>query len=54
MTASIEMNAARIRVSAAGMCGEDLGWFDRHGWNDADIPPPSTDKIEAMNGGRQR
>ncbi len=47
MTTLIEMNAARTRVSAAGMRGEDLAWLDRHGWNDADIPPPSTDEIEA-------
>ena len=47
MTTSIEMNAERSRVTGAGMSGEDLAWLDRHGWNDADIPPPSTDEIEA-------
>jgi uncharacterized protein (DUF2267 family) len=47
MTTSIETNAARARLAAAGMSGEDLVWLDRHGWNDADIPPPSTDEIEA-------
>jgi hypothetical protein len=47
MTTSINPNAARARLAAAGMSGEDLAWLDRHGWNDADIPPPSTDEIEA-------
>lgn len=47
MTTSIESNAARARLAGAGMSGEDLAWLDRHGWNHADIPPPSTDEIEA-------
>jgi hypothetical protein len=47
MTTPIETNTARIRLVAAGMSGEDLAWLDRHGWNDADIPPPSADEIEA-------
>jgi hypothetical protein len=47
MTISIEVNAARARLAAVGMSGEDLAWLDRHGWNDADIPPPSTNEIEA-------
>lgn len=47
MTTSIETNAARQRLTAGGMSGEDLAWLDRHGWSDADIPPPSMDEIEA-------
>jgi hypothetical protein len=47
MTTAIKSNAARARLAAAGMSGEDLAWLDRHGWNDADIPPPATDEIEA-------
>jgi hypothetical protein len=47
MTTSIEIQAARTRLTAAGMSGEDLAWFDQHGWNDADIPSPSMDESEA-------
>jgi hypothetical protein len=47
LTTSTEIKAARSRLTAAGMSGEDLAWFDQHGWNDADIPPPSADEIDA-------
>ena len=47
MTTSIKTDAARTHLTAAGMSGEDLAWLDRHGWNDGNIPPPSTDEIAA-------
>lgn len=47
MTTSIKTDAARTHRTAAGMSGEDLAWLDRHGWNDGNIPPPSTDEIAA-------
>lgn len=47
MTTSTEITAARGRATAAGMSGEDLAWFDRHGWSDADIPPPAPREVDA-------
>jgi hypothetical protein len=48
MTTSIEMTAARSRLAAAGLSAEDFAWFDQHGWNDADIPPPSPNEVAAF------
>ena len=47
MPTSIETAAARERLAAAGLGPVDLAWFDQHGWNDADIPPPEPNEIAA-------
>lgn len=47
MTYDTTPTAARARLAAAGMSGEDLAWLDKHGWSDADIPPPSPGEIAA-------
>lgn len=47
MPTSIETAAARDRLAAAGLGPVDLAWFDQHGWNDADIPPPEPTEIAA-------
>lgn len=46
MTTSIE-TAARNRLTTAGLTAEDFAWFEQHGWNDADIPPPPPNEIAA-------
>jgi hypothetical protein len=47
MPTLIETTAARGRLAAAGLGPEDLAWFDQHGWNDADIPPPAPNEVPA-------
>ncbi len=47
MPTSIETTAVRGRLAAAGLNAEDLAWFDQHGWNDADIPPPEPNEVPA-------
>ncbi len=47
MPTSIEMTAARDRLVAEGLSIEDLAWFERYGWSDADIPPPKPNEIAA-------
>jgi hypothetical protein len=46
MTTSIE-TAARNRLTTAGFSAEDFTWFEQHGWNDADIPPPAPNEVAA-------
>ncbi len=47
MPTSIETAAARDATGRRGLGPSDLAWFDQHGWNDADIPPPEPNEIAA-------